>query len=177
MVVDLASIVWWWTWPQQYGGGLGLNSTVVDLASTVQWWTWPQQYSGALGLNSMVVDLASTVWWWTWPQQYGGGLGLNSMVVDLASTVWWWTWPQQYSGALGLNSNGEHKYVALLGGLHFEMSILRVIGDWLEGSGLLSLMATANLSLEGRAEAISKGSHISRRHWAHQVTTAALFLL
>ncbi len=37
-----------------------------------------------------------------------------------------WTWPIMY---------GESKFVVMLGGLHIEMSFLRLIGDWLAGSG------------------------------------------
>ena len=36
-------------------------------------------------------------------------------------------------------------------------------------------MATANVTTEGRADALQSGSHVSRAQWAHQVTAAALF--
>ena len=36
-----------------------------------------------------------------------------------------WSWSNVY---------GEDKYVVLMGGLHIEMAMLKVIGDWLEGS-------------------------------------------
>ena len=79
-----------------------------------------------------------------------------------------WSWPLQY---------GEDKYVVLLGGLHIEMALLSAMGDWLNGSGWVAVMATANVTTEGRADALQKGSHTSRAQWAHQVTAAALYIL
>ena len=39
-----------------------------------------------------------------------------------------WSWPDQY---------GEGKY-----GLHIEMALLNVLGNWLDGSGWVAIMAT-----------------------------------
>ena len=79
-----------------------------------------------------------------------------------------WSWPSMY---------GEEKYVVLMGGLHIEMSLLKVLGDWLDGSGWVAIMAATNVTTEGRADALLSGSHTSRSQWAHQVTAAALFFL
>ena len=79
-----------------------------------------------------------------------------------------WKWPEQY---------GEQKYVVLMGGLHIEIAMLKVIGDWLDGSGWTYVLSAANVSTEGRADSLQKGSHISRGQWAHQVTAAALYIL
>jgi len=57
------------------------------------------------------------------------------------------------------------------------MAFLNVLGDWLEGSGWASIMASANVTTEGRADALQSGSHTSRAQWAHQVSAAALFCL
>jgi hypothetical protein len=65
----------------------------------------------------------------------------------------------------------------LLCGIHIELSLLKLIGDWLDGSGWVSVMATAKVTTEGRADAPQKGSHILRGPWEHQVTVAALFTL
>ena len=70
---------------------------------------------------------------------------------------------------------GEGKYVVLMGGLHIEMALLNVLGHWLDGSGWVAIMATANVTIEGRADALQSGSHVSRAQWAHQVTAAAYF--
>ncbi len=64
-----------------------------------------------------------------------------------------------------------------MGGLHIEMAILKVLGNWLDGSGWVAIMASTNVTTEGRADALQSGSHTSRSQWAHQVTAAALFLL
>jgi hypothetical protein len=37
-----------------------------------------------------------------------------------------WKWPQEY---------GEEKFVVPFGCLHIEMSALKTLGDWLQGSG------------------------------------------
>ena len=79
-----------------------------------------------------------------------------------------WSWPLHY---------GEERYVVMLGGLHIEMALLNVMGDWLNGSGWAAVMATANVTTEGRADALQKGSYTSRAQWAHQVTAAALYIL
>ena len=79
-----------------------------------------------------------------------------------------WRWPDEY---------GERQYVILMGGLHIEMAMLKVIGDWLDGSGWACVMTSASVTTEGQALGLQKGSHTSRGQWAHQVTAAALFIL
>ena len=79
-----------------------------------------------------------------------------------------WSWPLQY---------GEEKYVVMMGGLHIEMALLSAMGDWLNGSGWVAVMTTANVTTEGRADALQKGSYTSRAQWTHQVTAAALYIL
>ena len=79
-----------------------------------------------------------------------------------------WTWPSIY---------GEDKFVVMMGGLHVEMALLKVIGDFLERSGWTSVMTSAGVTTEGRAESLQKGSQTSRSQWAHQVITAALYTL
>ena len=76
-----------------------------------------------------------------------------------------WSWPAAY---------GENKLVVLLGGLHIEIAVLAVMGDWLKDSGWTSVMSAANVTTDGRADAILKGS---QGEWAPQVTGAALHIL
>ena len=64
-----------------------------------------------------------------------------------------------------------------MGGLHIEMNLLALLGHWLEGSGWVCIMASANVTTEGRALGLQKGSHTTRGQWAHQITAAALFTL
>ena len=77
-----------------------------------------------------------------------------------------WKWPDDY---------GEKCYDILMGGLHIEMAMLKVLGSWLDGSGW-SYVTSANVTTEGRAAGLLKGAHISRGQWAHQVTVAALYI-
>ena len=46
-----------------------------------------------------------------------------------------WTWPEKY---------GETQYNLMVGGLHIEMAMLSVIGEWLDGSGWTCAMIVAN---------------------------------
>ena len=39
-----------------------------------------------------------------------------------------WNWPLSHG-------EGEDHFVIVLGGLHIEMVALKILGDWLEGSG------------------------------------------
>ena len=64
-----------------------------------------------------------------------------------------------------------------MGGLHIEMALLSILGQVLEGSGWRTVMDKANVTTEGRAVGIEKGSSTSRGQWAHQVTLAALSVL
>ena len=57
------------------------------------------------------------------------------------------------------------------------MAMLKVIGDWLDGSGWTYVMISANVTTEGRAVGLQECSHTSRGQWAHQVTAAALFII
>jgi hypothetical protein len=79
-----------------------------------------------------------------------------------------WAWPDEY---------GDRQFVVMMGGLHIEMAMLNVIGDFLDGSGWVHVMTSANVTTEGRAFGLQKGSHTSRAQWAHQVTAAALYVL
>ena len=86
------------------------------------------------------------------------------MTVDqplyaIAKTIQW-KWPDLY---------GEKKFVVMMGGLHIEMSMLKLIGDWLDKSGWTHVITTENVTTP------ESGSHVSRCHWAHQVTAATLY--
>ncbi len=83
---------------------------------------------------------------------------------------------KEFSGN-GQSCMEEKQYFILMGGLHIEMAMLKVIGDWLDGSGWTYLITSADVTSEGRADGLQKGSHTSRGQWAHQITAAALFVL
>ena len=54
------------------------------------------------------------------------------------------------------------KNVILIGGLHIEMAMIKVIGIWLDGNGWSYVMTSANVTAEGRTAGLVKGAHISR---------------
>ena len=77
---------------------------------------------------------------------------MDQPLYAIAKKVQWY-WPAVY---------GEDKVVVLLGGLHIEMAVLAVMGDWFDGSGWTSVMAAAIVTTDGRADALLKSSQISR---------------
>ena len=79
-----------------------------------------------------------------------------------------WTWPE---------THGEDKFVAMMGGLHIEMNLLKLLGDWLRDSGWTTVLTQAGITTPGRAEAILSGSNVTRSRYAHQVTAASLKIL
>ena len=64
-----------------------------------------------------------------------------------------WAWLDVYE---------ERQFVVMM------VFILNVVGDFLDGSGWVSVMTSANGTAEGRAFGLQKGSHTSRGQWAHQ---------
>ena len=79
-----------------------------------------------------------------------------------------WTWPE---------THGEDKIVAMMGGLHIEMNLLKLLGDWLRGSGWVASLIQADITTSGRAESMLSGSHVTRTRYAHQVTAGSLKIL
>ena len=65
----------------------------------------------------------------------------------------------------------------MMGGLYREMSFLKVLGDFLDGSGWTSVMSTAGVTTEGRAENLQRGSQTSCSQWAREVTAAVPYAL
>lgn len=58
-----------------------------------------------------------------------------------------WNWPKEY---------GESHFVAMLGPLHVEKAFLRVLGQFLEGSGWTTILAHSEISSAGSAEGFQK---------------------
>ncbi len=79
-----------------------------------------------------------------------------------------WTKPDDY---------GEDKYVVMMGGLHIEMAVLRMVGHWLNNSGWANALVQASVTTSGKAEAVIKASHVTRSRYCHQVSACALHLL
>ena len=79
-----------------------------------------------------------------------------------------WSWPEQL---------GEDHFVVMMGALHIEIAALRLLGDWLEGSGWTSLLESAEVFTRGVAESLLKASHVTRIRLGHQITAATLYAL
>ena len=71
----------------------------------------------------------------------------------------------------------EDNYCVFLGPLHSEMLILKLLGDWLRDSGWIATLIDAEVTTPGRAEAMLKGSHVTRTRYVHQVTALSLSIL
>lgn len=65
---------------------------------------------------------------------------------------------------------GDDKIFVMMGGLHIEMATLKVIGQWLKGSGWTEALVEANVTTEGRANSMIQATHVSRTRYAHEVT-------
>ena len=79
-----------------------------------------------------------------------------------------WNWP---------STHGEKKFVLMLGRLHIEMAALKLLGDWLDGSGWTSALVAAEVATGRVADSFIKTTHVTRTRRAHQVTAACLFIL
>ena len=79
-----------------------------------------------------------------------------------------WTWPESY---------GEDMFVVMFGGLHIKMVALKMLGDWLQGSGWVNALGQAQITMPRTAHFFLRASHIVRTRRAHQVTSAALYIL
>ena len=76
-----------------------------------------------------------------------------------------WKWPENL---------GESKYVVVLGGLHTEMALWKMVGDLLEGSGWCTALTESNVATVGTADSFLKAAHVTRTRHAHQVTAMTL---
>ena len=72
---------------------------------------------------------------------------------------------------------GEDKYVIMMGGLHQEMGMYRIIGQYLSGSGWTSALVKSGITTSGRADETEKGVNVTKARYAHEVIATALFLL
>ena len=79
-----------------------------------------------------------------------------------------WSWPA---------THGEDHFVIMFGGLHIEMALQKVLGDWLEGSGWTNALVQADIAGSGTANSFIHASHVTKTRHAHQVTAASLYTL
>ena len=62
---------------------------------------------------------------------------------------------------------GKCSYVVMMGGLHIEMALLKMVGHWLNNSRWDSALVQADITTHGRADALLKAAHITRSRYAH----------
>ena len=79
-----------------------------------------------------------------------------------------WMWPEEY---------GEESFVVMLGGLHIKMTLLKALGDFLDGSGWTSALVQAEIATAGTSNSFLKVAHVKRTARAHQITACALYKL
>lgn len=77
-----------------------------------------------------------------------------------------WTYPDSFGNI-----------VPMMGGLHIEMTMLKCIGQWLEGSEWDAALYAANVATKGVAESFIHGTHVTKCRYAHQVSAAVLHIL
>ena len=77
-----------------------------------------------------------------------------------------WSMPSNY---------GEDKFVIMFGGFHIELTLFKVLGSWLVGSGWVQALVHANIASSGTADSFLKATHVLKTRNAHQVTAAALY--
>ena len=65
----------------------------------------------------------------------------------------------------------------MFGGLHIEMAMLKLLGDWLEGSGWTNALVQADIASSGTANSFIHAKHVTKTRHAHQVTAASLYTL
>ncbi len=94
-------------------------------------------------------------------------IALDQPLYSLAKQVQW-SWP---------GSHGEDKIVIMMGGLHIEMNLLKLLGDWLQGSGWTTAVMQANITSTGWAESLLSDTPVTRTRYGHQVTAASLHIL
>ena len=74
-------------------------------------------------------------------------------------------------------THGEDHFVVIFGGLHIEMTVLKVLGDWLEDAGWVEALVQAKVASAGTAGSFLRASHVTRTRNAHQVTASSLHIL
>ena len=78
------------------------------------------------------------------------------------------TWP---------STHGEDKMVIRFGGLHLEMSMWNMLGDYLAECGWTVALSEAGIASSGVADGLLNASHLTIIRHAHQITIAALYQL
>ena len=64
----------------------------------------------------------------------------------------------------------------MFGGLHIEMAVFKVLGEWLEASGWTYAFSQADVVSSGTADSFLKATHVTKTRRAHQMHTLYVFL-
>ena len=94
-------------------------------------------------------------------------IAFDQPLYALAKQIQWY-WPDAY---------GKDKIFVMFGCLHVEMTALKTIGKWLEGSGWTCALVQANVASPGTGDSFLKATHVSRTKHVHQVTASTLNIL
>ncbi|XP_038062580.1 uncharacterized protein LOC119733071 [Patiria miniata] len=73
-----------------------------------------------------------------------------------------WSWP---------TTHGEDSIVMMLGGLHIEMAILKLIGEWLEDSGWTNALTDANIASSGTSDSFIRAHHVTSSYCSKSTCT------
>ena len=77
-----------------------------------------------------------------------------------------WAWPEEYGN-----------FFIMFGGLHIEMTALKMIGNVLKQSGWTTVIEEANIASSGTADSFLSASNVTKTRQAHQVTACSLYNL
>ena len=94
-------------------------------------------------------------------------LGADQQVFTLLKQLQW-KYPDEF---------GEDKLVVMLGGLHIEDEVYKMLGKLIRGSGWEWALTKADIFTSGRVSSALDESHIKRSRYAHQVSLAAFSIL
>ena len=67
--------------------------------------------------------------------------------------------------------------VIMFGGIHLEMSLWNMLGDYLAECGWTVAFSQARIASYGVADDLLNASHLTKTQHAHQITIAALYQL
>ena len=63
------------------------------------------------------------------------------------------------------------------GGLHIEKTVLKALGQWLDGSVGTSVLEIAGISSPGIVNSFDNATYMTRTRRAHQISAAALYIM
>ena len=68
-------------------------------------------------------------------------------------------------------------FLIMFGGLHLEMSMWNMLGDYLAECGWTVALSEAGIASSGVANGLLNASHLTKTRHAHQIAIAALYQL